>query len=205
MVRRLRLGGKEMRRILVLMLVLAAALWAFPATAQVGETPFIGEILLVPYNFAPKGWAFCNGQLLPISQNTALFSLLGTTYGGNGITTFALPDLQGRSPIGAGQGPFLGDYFLGQSGGVEQVTLTVSQIPAHTHQVQASGNLGNAVNPNLWAAQSSLLFYSDSAGTPMALGAVGPAGGAQPHNNLSPYLTLNYIIATTYGIYPPRP
>ena len=99
--------------------------------------PFIGQIMLVPYNFAPRGWAFCNGQLLPIAQNTALFSLLGTTYGGNGQTTFALPDLRGRVPISSGQGPGLGNYDLGQVGGSESVTLTTSQMPAHTHQLPA--------------------------------------------------------------------
>lgn len=195
-----------MRRTLFLLLGLGMLLAAVPrASAQVGGQPFIGEVLLVPYNFAPKGWAECAGQLLPISQNTALFSLLGTTYGGDGKSTFALPDLRGRTPISSGQGPGLSLYDLGQTGGEETVTLLVSQMPAHTHAVMGSGNVATLATPggNVWASQSLLNIYGTSSDSPMAAGAVGTTGGGQPHDNLSPYLTLNYIIAMQ-GIFPAR-
>jgi microcystin-dependent protein len=177
------------------------------ASAQVGGGPWIGEVLLVPYNFAPAGWAFCSGQLLPISQNTALFALLGTTFGGDGIHTFALPDLRGRSPIGSGQGPGLQNYFLGQTGGEEQVTLTVSQIPAHHHAAFGSSNTATSASPGglTWAAQTRLNIYSSTDGTAMAPSGTtgGLSGVTQPHDNRSPYLTLNYIIALQ-GIFPAR-
>lgn len=195
-----------MRRTLVLILGLGMLLAAVPtASAQVGSQPYVGEILLVPYNFAPKGWAECAGQLMPISQNTALFSLLGTFYGGDGKSTFALPDLRGRTPIGSGQGPGLSDYFLGQTGGEESVTLLVNQMPAHTHTVIGSSNVATVATPGgtVWASQSLLNIYGTSSDSPMAPGAVGMTGGGQPHDNLSPYLTLNYIIALQ-GIFPAR-
>ena len=195
-----------MRRTLVLILGFGMLLPAVPrASAQVGGQPYVGEILLVTFNFAPKGWAECAGQLMSISQNTALFSLLGTTYGGDGKTNFALPDLRGRSAIGAGQGPGLALYDLGQTGGEETVTLLVSQMPAHTHTVIGSNNVATLAAPggNLWAAQSLLNMYGTSSDSPMAPGAIGMTGGGLPHDNLSPYLTLNYIIALQ-GIFPPR-
>ena len=169
-----------------------------------GGQPYVGEILAVGFNFAPYGWALCEGQILPISQYTALFSLLGTTFGGDGKTTFALPDLRGRSPIGADQGPGLSFYNVGDTGGEETVTLQVSQMPAHTHGVMASSNLATLPGPggNVWAAQSQLLIYSSSRTATMA--PLGTAGGGQPHDNLSPYLTINYIIALQ-GIFPERP
>jgi microcystin-dependent protein len=196
-----------MRRILLLSLALGTLLAAVPmASAQVGSQPWVGEILLVPYNFAPKGWAECQGQLMTISQNTALFSLLGTTYGGDGKSNFALPDLRGRTPISSGQGPGLSDYFLGQTGGEETVTLTLNQIPAHTHTVIGSANVANVATPGgaVWATQSLLNIYGSSSDSPMAPGAIGMTGSNLPHDNLSPYLTLNYIIALQ-GIFPSRP
>jgi microcystin-dependent protein len=198
-------GEKSMRLQRMMVLVFSLLFLAPCANAQVGSTPWVGEVLLVPYNFAPTGYALCNGQILPIASNTALFSLLGTQFGGDGKTNFALPDLRGRSPIGSGQGPGLSSYVVGQMGGEEQVTLTVSQMPSHTHTVKAASSLANqsAAGGNAWAAQSLLQIYSSSAGSSMAPGAVSTAGGGQPHDNLSPYLTLNYIIALE-GIYPSR-
>lgn len=171
--------------------------------AQVGGSPYIGEILLVPYNFAPAGWLLCQGQLLSISQNTALFSLLGTTYGGDGISNFALPDLRGRSPIGFGQGPGLQTYIEGQSGGEETVTLTLSQIPTHSHRAFGSTNVATTASPGnaVWATETRLNIYSSVGGTAMAPSSL--TGGNQPHDNMSPYLTLNYVIAVR-GIFPPR-
>ena len=200
-----------MRKKLILALALGGLLVFTPAPgrAQVGQSPYVGEILLVPYNFPPTGWSFCDGSILPISQNTALFSLLGTTYGGDGIQTFALPDLRGRSPIASGQGPGLQNYDLGQQGGEEAVTLTLSQMPNHTHQVAANSSIANSPSPtgNIWAAQSLLNIYgsanANGAAVGMASGTVGMTGGGQAHENRSPFLTLNYIIALQ-GIFPPR-
>lgn len=198
-----RFGGDAMRRKMILMLALGVLMLIVPAAAQVGGQPFIGEILLVPYNFAPHNWAFCAGQLMPISQNTALFSLLGTTYGGDGKSTFALPDLRGRSPIGSGQGQGLQNYDLGQTGGEETVTLLVSQIPSHTHQAMGSTNVANLAAPGggVWATQSLLKIYGGSSDSSMAGGAVSMTGSNLPHDNRSPYLTLNYIISL-FGIFP---
>lgn len=173
------------------------------ASAQAAD-PFLGQLALVPYNFAPKGWALCNGQLLSISQNTALFALIGTTYGGNGTTTFALPDLRGRVPLSSGQGPGLSNFSLGQIGGAETQTLTVNQIPAHTHLLIADTSVGTSERPN------GALPARNGAGVPhygthptgtMAAGATQSAGGNQPHENMQPYLTLNWIIALQ-GIFP---
>jgi microcystin-dependent protein len=172
--------------------------------------PFVAEIRIVPFNFAPKGWAFCNGQILPLSQNTALFSLLGTTYGGDGKSTFALPNLQGMSPMHPGQGQGLSLRDLGQIGGAESVTLLVSEIPVHTHNLMAQTNPATTTLP---AADTSLArsggggFYKVTPFgnlTSMAFQSLTPAGGGLPHNNLQPYLTLNYIIALQ-GVFPPRP
>jgi microcystin-dependent protein len=170
--------------------------------------PFVAEIRIFPFNFAPTGWAFCNGQLMPISQNTALFSLLGTTYGGDGKSTFALPNLQGSAPLQPGQGPGLSLYDLGQTGGEETVTLLQTEMPVHAHQ--ASGGSGSGpTSPanNTWgtgAGRTPPPTYVD--GNPnvqMAPITVAIAGGSQPHNNMQPYLTLNFCIALQ-GIYPAR-
>jgi microcystin-dependent protein len=168
--------------------------------------PFVAEIRIFPFTFPPKGWAFCNGQLLPLSQNTALFSLLGTTYGGNGKSNFALPDLEGRAPMHPGQGPGLSLHDLGETGGSETVTLLESEIPAHAHTLNASqaealtrlpgGQLpAAAVGIGMYAAPGGITMLSPNAAT--------PAGGDQPHNNLQPYLTLNFCIALQ-GVFPPR-
>ena len=174
--------------------------------------PFIGEIVLFAGNFAPRGWMLCQGQILSIAQNTALFSILGTTYGGNGQTTFALPDLRGRVPLGQGQGPGLSPYVLGEASGTENVTLISTEMPAHTHLLAANTAGGSATDPtnNFIAAVSdpnsgSLFsaFAPAPANTVMAPNAVGVSGGSQPHNNLQPFLCLNYIIAVQ-GIFPSR-
>ena len=172
--------------------------------------PFVAEIRIFPFNFAPRGWAFCNGQILPISQNTALFSLLGTTYGGNGQSTFALPNLQGRAAMFNGQGPGLSLRDLGEQNGTENVTLLITEMPAHTHVVNAKVAGGTANPTNMvWgtssAAKVAANFYAPAAPAPVGMnpGALSVAGGSQPHNNLMPYLTLNYNIALQ-GVYPPR-
>jgi len=166
--------------------------------------PFLGMIAIYPYNFAPRGWAFCQGQILPIAQNTALFSLLGTTFGGNGQTTFALPDLRGRCPNSSGQGPGLSGYDLGQQGGTENVTLTVGQMPAHNHPVApaASTNSPSASKPtNNYPASGS--FYDTATNASMAAFQSGLAGSNQPVPIMVPYLTLNFCIALE-GIFPSR-
>jgi microcystin-dependent protein len=175
--------------------------------------PFVAEIRIFPFNFAPQGWAFCNGQLMPISQNTALFSLLGTTYGGNGKSTFALPDLQGASPVAPGQGPRLSLYNLGETGGQDSIALIPPEMPAHTHTIKAQDSPGSTTSPEaaLWAiprhgrvAQGKQFATSLSGGTPtMGAAALAPAGNGQPHNNLPPYLVLNFCIALQ-GVFPPR-
>lgn len=169
--------------------------------------PFVAEIRIFPFNFAAKGWAWCNGQLLPLSQNTALFSLLGTTYGGDGKSNFALPDLGGRAPMHPGQGPGLSLHDLGETGGSETVTLLESEIPAHAHTLRASADIGDIFVPG---AAMSLATTSGGSGyrsatslTPMAPQALTPAGGNQPHNNMQPYLTFYFNIALQ-GVFPPR-
>ena len=167
--------------------------------------PFLGQITLVAFTFAPQGWAFCNGQLLPIDQFAALFQLLGTTYGGDGQTNFALPNLQSRIPLHQGQGTGTSNYTIGQNGGSEQVTLTSDQAPGHTHQAQCFTSGSNSQSPlnGIWAQASNDQPYKGStAGSAnMAAGAIGPAGGSQPHSNLMAYQALNYIIALE-GIFP---
>lgn len=170
--------------------------------------PFIGEIRIVGFNFAPNGWALCNGQLLPISQNTALFSILGTTYGGNGTTNFALPNLQGSAPLHAGQGNGLSPRVLGETGGEETVTVLQSQMPGHTHALNGSNAAGSQGPANgVWAKpdQRGISAYNSSPGTSPAMSAtaLSPSGSGQPHNNLMPYLVMNFVIALT-GIFPPR-
>jgi len=170
--------------------------------------PFVAEIRIFPFNFAPKGWAFCNGQLLPLSQNTALFSLLGTTYGGNGKSNFALPDLQGRAPMHPGQGPGLSLHDLGEIGGAETVTLLESEIPAHSHAMRASVDPANAQAPGptvtLARSAGGAAYSTNTTGlVSMAPQTLAPAGGDQPHNNLQPYLTFYFNIALQ-GVFPPR-
>jgi microcystin-dependent protein len=161
--------------------------------------PFIGEIRMFAGNFAPVGWSFCNGAIIPIDQNDALFNLIGTTYGGDGQTTFALPDLQSRVPVHVGPG-----FALGQTGGAETVTLTTSQIPAHSHAPLCNSGPGNQQDPTngIWASPSSGTIYSSAApATPMNAGAVGSSGGSQPHDNMIPFLVINFIISL-FGIFP---
>jgi microcystin-dependent protein len=161
--------------------------------------PFLGEIKLFSFGFAPKGWALCNGQLLPINQNQALFSILGTTYGGDGRTTFALPNLQGRTPFHAGNG-----FTLGQNGGEQAHTLNINEMPGHTHPAVASANSANQASPvyYFWAVSQTYTSYASSVNETMAPQAVGVVGG-QPHENLSPFLVLNFCIALQ-GIFPSR-
>ena len=172
--------------------------------------PFVAEIRMFPFNFPPKGWAFCDGQLLPLSQNTALFSLVGTFYGGDGKSTFALPNLQGSAPMQSGQGQGLSDRFLGEQSGTETVTLLLSEIPIHTHSVMAVGSLANlnAPGPTRALARSSggtiYQAVTNQAVVQMAPQSLSPAGGSLPHNNMQPYLTVNFCIALQ-GVFPARP
>jgi len=171
--------------------------------------PFVAEIRIFPFNFAPKGWAWCDGQLIPLSQNTALFSLLGTTYGGNGKSNFALPDLQGRVPMHPGQGPGLSLHDLGETGGSETVTLLESEMPAHAHTMQANAAAADLQGPDparvLARASGASAYQSNSSANLVAMAreALSPAGGDQPHNNLQPYVTFYFCIALQ-GVYPPR-
>jgi microcystin-dependent protein len=173
------------------------------------SNPFVAEIRIFTGNFAPTGWAFCQGQLLPLSQNTALFSLLGTFYGGNGKSNFALPDFQGRAPINQGQGPGLSQRFIGEESGSESVTLIQSEMPAHSHQLRGSSAPADQLSAanNVWAASSGGRtpppLYSTTQNTTMAPNELNVTGGSLPHNNMHPYLTLNFIIALQ-GVFPPR-
>jgi microcystin-dependent protein len=168
--------------------------------------PFVGEIRLFGGNFAPQGWALCNGQLLAIAQNTALFSLLGTNYGGDGRTTFALPDLRGRAPIHMGQGSGLTPRSIGSVSGRETVALTTQECPVHSHSASGA-NGANQPSPvgNFWSTDpnGNTAAYSTTANSVMSLAAIGAAGAGQPHDNMQPYLAVNYIIALA-GVFPPR-
>jgi microcystin-dependent protein len=170
--------------------------------------PFVAEIRIFPFNFAPRGWAWCDGQLLPLSQNTALFSLLGTTYGGNGRTNFALPNLQGSAVMAPGQGPGLSLRDLGEQGGSETVTLLESEIPSHTHTIQAVNLPSSAALANTGlaigrSAGGAAFAPAGGATALMAPQTLAPTGGDQPHNNMMPYLTMYFAIALQ-GIFPPR-
>ena len=168
--------------------------------------PFVGEIRMFGFNFAPQGWAQCNGQLLPIDQNPALFDLLGTTYGGDGRITFALPDMRSRVPVGQGQGPGLSSYAEGQAGGAETVTLAATQMPGHTHPVKASRNPAGSGQPEGRAlARSADRIYTAKPDTSTVMNAdmLGDDGGSQPHDNIQPYLAVNFCIALN-GIFPSR-
>ncbi|HUA68937.1 MAG TPA: tail fiber protein [Candidatus Saccharimonadales bacterium] len=161
------------------------------------SSPYLSEIRIVSFNFPPKGWAFCNGQILPINQNQALFALLGTTYGGNGVTTFALPNLQGCVPMHVGSG-----FNLGQSGGEAAHTLAISEIPNHTHPPVVSSNPATQGSPqNNFFANGNQPAFNPTPTAAMSAAVVGSAGGTQPHNNMQPYLVLSFIIALQ-GIFP---
>ena len=168
--------------------------------------PFVAEIRIFPFNFPPKGWAWCDGQLLPISQNTALFSLLGTTYGGDGKTTFALPNLQGNAPLQPGQGPGLSDYVLGEMGGTQTVTLGMTEMPGHSHTLVGVDDDGTFKTPaNMYLASGNQMYNAPNppSNTTLSIQSLAFAGGSQPHNNMQPYLTLYFNIALQ-GIFPPR-
>jgi microcystin-dependent protein len=170
------------------------------------SSPFLAEIRIFAGNFAPTGWALCNGQLLPISQNTALFSLLGTFYGGDGKSTFALPNLQSASPLGQGAGPGLTPRVIGETSGEPTVTLLTSEMPLHNHAVTASNQIGTDRTPggeDLARSKGMNLYGPSGAIVPMASQATTPAGGSLPHNNLQPFLVLTFIIALQ-GVFPPR-
>ncbi|TDN83871.1 microcystin-dependent protein [Salegentibacter sp. 24] len=177
--------------------------------------PFIGQIMMVGFNFEPRGWAFCDGRLLSISGNEALFSLLGTMYGGDGRTNFALPDLRGRSAVGLGEGPGLSPINIGEKAGAEQITLNTNNMPSHSHNLQASNEAGTASSPvgNYPAVSKfqedrqspvvSVNSYGNTANSSMASPAIGSSGGNMPFNNRNPYLGVNYVIALV-GIFPSR-
>jgi microcystin-dependent protein len=168
------------------------------------DNPFIGQIMLVGFNFAPAGWAFCDGQLLAIAENDALFNLIGTTYGGDGQSTFALPDLRGRVPVGIGQGPGLSSYTIGESVGVENVTLTVNQLPQHLHVYSpgASQDEPTSNRPdNNYPTVGGYYAATTNSSSPMGAPTLAPAGGNQPHTNVQPFLGINFIISL-FGIFP---
>ncbi len=168
--------------------------------------PFVGEIRMFAGNFAPRGWAFCDGQLLAVSQNDALFSLLGTTYGGDGRTTFALPDVRGRVPVHAGTGPGLSQRRLGTKAGAENVTLTTNQLPSHGHTLSASGasaDSTNAAGQVLAKVTGANLYRANGGQQSLNTAAISATGGSRPHSNVMPFLCVNYIVAL-FGIYPSR-
>ena len=166
-------------------------------------TPYVGEIRMFGGNFAPAGWAFCSGQLMPIAENDVLFNLIGTTYGGDGQQTFALPNLQGRLPMHMGTGPGLSTRTIGEMGGVETVTLTTQQIPSHNHAPLAVSTNGNQTTPQsgVWAGTSDSRYSTSAPSLAMNPALIGAAGGSQPHDNMMPYLAISFIISL-YGVYP---
>jgi microcystin-dependent protein len=168
--------------------------------------PFVGEIRMFAGNYAPQGWAFCDGQLLPVSENDALFSLFGTIYGGDGLTTFGLPDLRGRLPIHAGTGPGLSPRTLGAKAGAESVTLTVNELPGHTHPMEGAGRVGSSPNPGGSLPGTTTVFdpyISESPATALNTGVVTSVGGSQSHANVMPFLCVHFIVAL-FGVYPSR-
>lgn len=176
----------------------------FSPSAQAGPEPYIGEIMMFGGNFCPRGWGNADGQLLPVSQNQALFSILGTTYGGDGRTTFALPDMRGRVAIHVGQGPGLSNRQNGSKGGAETHTLNVSELPSHSHSLQATNNSGSSRKPEgKVPAKTRKKAYGSAGSTQMAPQAVSSVGGGQPHNNMQPFLTIRYCMALQ-GLYPSR-
>lgn len=165
---------------------------------------YVGQLLLVPYTFAPQGWAFCDGSLISIAENSVLFNLLGTTYGGDGQNTFGLPDLRGRTPVGMGLAVTGANYTLGQQIGTETVTVTVPQLPSHSHTPGAAGTNGSSAHPGgALLGDGTAIYHKGAASSSVALNgaAVTPLGGSQPHDNLQPYLTMNWIISL-FGVYP---
>ena len=167
------------------------------------STPFVGEIRMVGFNFAPNGWATCDGQLIPIAENDTLFTLIGTTYGGDGQETFALPNLQSRIPIHAGQGSGLSNRILGESAGTETVTLTTQQIPSHAHPAQAQSGAGNQASPanGVWASSGQSVYGTGAGALAMKAALMSGSGGSQPHDNLMPYTTINFVISL-FGVFP---
>jgi len=196
-----------MKKVLMLsFIVLLLGAVALPQTVNAQSEPFVGQLMMVAFNFCPTGWLPCNGQLLEIAQNQALYSLLGTTYGGDGKNTFALPDLRGRVPLDQGQGPGLSPYELGQTGGQETVTLTQAQMPAHNHHLFASTGAATSSKPNgdaLANTQSTHIYSTVHPAAAMNASSIGEAGGGKPFGIRQPYLTINYCIAVQ-GVYPPR-
>jgi microcystin-dependent protein len=169
-----------------------------------GGEPYVGQLLMVGFNFAPRGWALCNGQLLAISQNEALFALLGTTYGGDGVTTFELPDLRGRVPVGIGQGSGLSPYTIGEVTGTEAVTLSVNQLPSHQHVYSPPASQSELTSDrpdNHYPALGGYYAATPNGSAPMGAPTLAPAGGSQPHNNVQPLLAITFIIATE-GVFP---
>ncbi|WP_394759385.1 phage tail protein [Flavobacterium sp.] len=195
-----------MKKLTFLAFMLMTLFTGTKSNAQI--EPFVGQIAMVGFNFAPRGWAKCEGQLMSIASNSALFSLLGTTYGGDGVTTFALPDYRGRVPMGDGNGPGLTPRFLGEKAGTENHTLLPSEMPMHNHIVNANSAEGNQNSPSgNFPADTKLLdkeYSSTSNGATMNPQMVGMAGGNLPHNNIQPYSTITFIIALQ-GVYPSRP
>ncbi|HUJ33193.1 MAG TPA: tail fiber protein [Candidatus Acidoferrum sp.] len=185
------------------LMVIAFAVLVMAAPAHAQDTPFVGQIDIVGFNFAPAGWHICDGSLMAISEDEALFSLIGTTYGGDGQNTFALPDLRGRMAIHQGTSNTGYSYVLGQMAGEETVTLTINQIPAHTHVAMGSSAAADSLGPasNEWGKTAVLLYSSTGSPQAMKTGAVGMAGGGQAHDNMPPYLVLNFIISL-FGVYP---
>jgi microcystin-dependent protein len=167
--------------------------------------PYIGEIRMFGFSFPPNGWALCNGQLMPISENDVLFAVIGTTYGGDGETTFALPNLQSRHPLHMGTGPGGVTYQIGEAGGIETETLTTNQMPIHSHNALGNTGAGNSASPanNFWAANANTaaVEYTATANSDMNAATIAPAGGSQPHDNLMPYLAINFSISL-FGIFP---